>query len=638
MGSKKRKSKKKNIKDSSQEIAHPQPSIPYGPTGIPWSSQLPVGAASRAPQESPLDAYPALPPKGVDPSLPGIDYRKLEVPPTGLTKTQWNEAMTEVKNYLLAQVSHFTGFQTNMDESYAKRFDWLLDTHTNNVGDPFSAGLFTPNTKFLERAVLDWFAALWNAPWPHRQGKAGEVTTASDRYWGYVLNMGSTEGNMYGLYNARDYLKGRLLIEDPNSSDEEEVAKAIFYADPCMKNCHENAYRPIAFYSEDTHYSVVKSVRLLEIPTFAEEGRRLGEPCPLPGSDGIWPEEVPSHNDDNDSERSGTINLESLEILLRFFLERGYPVLMVLNEGSTWKGAYDDADGALEMLQRLGEDYPDLWEREIANDHGPGHLRRRFWVHIDGALGASYLPFIEMAYNQGKLKEKGPMFDFRNDAVMSIVSSLHKWIGAPWPSGVYMTKVAYQLQPPSTAGYIGSPDTTFGGSRTAFSPLIYWDYIARHSYEDNMNKVISGLDCTDHCERELRLLEKELKERFGPEVDLWIARSKLSLAMRFRAPNPDLVYKWTIDTERLKVPLSDNQNQERTYAHIYMMQSLDRNRINLMIQEIREACKEDWHHAFPIVDGDGKPNPGPAVDKAKIEKQIAGICLGIPGSGRGFRG
>ncbi|MEB3258243.1 MAG: hypothetical protein VKN83_08005 [Cyanobacteriota bacterium] len=33
----------------------------------------------------------------------------------------------------------------------------------------------------------------------------------------YVLTMGCTEGNLYGLWNGRDYLAGKVLLDDPDT-------------------------------------------------------------------------------------------------------------------------------------------------------------------------------------------------------------------------------------------------------------------------------------------------------------------------------------------------------------------------------------------------------------------------------------
>lgn len=83
----------------------------------------------------------------------------------------------------------------------------------NNVGDPFADATYQVETREFEREVLSFFAALLRAP--------------EDDWWGYVTN-GGTEGNLYGLYLAREL--------------------------------HQSA---IVYYSESTHYSVAKNLHFL---------------------------------------------------------------------------------------------------------------------------------------------------------------------------------------------------------------------------------------------------------------------------------------------------------------------------------------------------------------------------------------
>ena len=84
-------------------------------------------------------------------------------------------------------------------------------------------------------------------------------------------------------------------------------------------------------------------------------------------------------------------------------------------------------------------------------------------------------------------------------------------------------------------------------------------------------------------------------------MDLWIHRSELSLAVLFRKVNESITYKYTVDSERIKVPLTGNKFYEaRTFSHIYSMTSLGKfNLVEKLIGDIREACKDDWKHAFP---------------------------------------
>lgn len=613
----------------SEQSKDPQ-SIPYGPKQLPWSDQVPDGAAVNGPSDNPESTYVPVPPKDVHGQFPKIDYKKFEIPPTGLSQAERDSALEDFKTFIETQHASFSGFQGNQDQDYAGRFPYLLDMHANNIGDPFSSGRYTLNSKFCERAVLDYFAALWNNNWPH----AGDpnLSDNSARYWGYILTMGFTEGNIYGLYNARDYLKGRSLLEEQKTAEQldlctrrgrETRGQHFEVKEPTIgEDTSENAYSPIIFYSEDVHYSVEKAARLLELPSFSQVGeQKFAGQCPIT-EDGSWPQMVPSHDFDNDNPLSGSVKIDDLEALITFFVERGYPVVVVANLGTTWKGAYDDVPAINAMFEKLGDQYPWLWEREViysVDEKGntSTDIRRGFWLHVDGALGAAYLPFIEMAYNRDLIPQMGPIFDFRNPAVMSVGCSMHKWLGGPWPSGVFMTRTGYQLMPPdAAASFLGTPDTTLGGSRSAFSPMIFWDYFSRMSYEDNMEKALETESVSAYLETELLKFEAELKDRFGDEVDLWIARSRLSLTVRFRLVNETLNYKWSLDTDRLWVPESDSERQMRSYSHIFVMHSVGKERVDAFIADLRENCQTDWHDAFPEIDVSAVPpgpNPGPSV-------------------------
>ncbi|MFZ4544772.1 MAG: hypothetical protein ACOYOA_12020 [Saprospiraceae bacterium] len=163
----------------------------------------PEWSGVTGPIENPIDLYDQVPPKEVKGSFPIIDYRKFEIPPEGLSDEEYEDAMVDFKKFITTQHKKFTGYQTNEFIEGNTELSWMLDIHTNNVGDPFTTGIFALNTKFIERAVLDYFAALWRAKWPF---KKVDQTNDHERYWGYVMSMGSTEGNIYGLYNGRMYL------------------------------------------------------------------------------------------------------------------------------------------------------------------------------------------------------------------------------------------------------------------------------------------------------------------------------------------------------------------------------------------------------------------------------------------------
>jgi hypothetical protein len=165
--------------------------------------------------------------------------------------------------------------------------------------------------------------------------------------------------------------------------------------------------------------------------------------------------------------------------------------------------------------------------------------------------------------------------------------------------------------------------------------VLYWDYLARYSYEQSVAQVVQAEEIGTYVERELKELEQELQARFGSDVDLWISRSRMSLALRFRLVSSTIKYKFTVDTERIPYPLSETTQEFRTYSHIYLMQSLTKKLADELIADLREASKDDWHAAFPTMDGD-QPNPGPVEPIQTTPRRPANYRLAVPYQGRGL--
>lgn len=114
----------------------------------------------------------------------------------------------------------------------AKDFDCtpllrFLQLPLNNVGDPFAEGTYQVETRPFEREVLAFFAQLLRAP--------------ADDWWGYVTN-GGTEGNLYGLYLARELHPGGIV-----------------------------------YFSEHTHYSVSKNLHFLGMRHIMIRAQENGE-------------------------------------------------------------------------------------------------------------------------------------------------------------------------------------------------------------------------------------------------------------------------------------------------------------------------------------------------------------------------
>ncbi len=539
----------------------------------------PTGATTTIRQSS------TAPPSTVYPQVKGITSEDFQLPPRGLTDSQRLHALEQLQQYISVQKANFLGYQVNQQLDYAADLQQYLDCHVNNVGDPFISGNLTTNSKWMERAVLDYYATLWHARYPHDPHDG-------ESYWGYVVGMGCTEANLYGLWNARDYLAGKLLLEEHTAEEEARIAsltgepktatRRLVYRQVAATPDNPHAYTPVVFYSEDTHYSIVKAGIILGLPTFYEVGQQYyPEANPLaPGQP--WPKEVPSTQG---SAGPGSIDILALTQLVEFFAARGYPILICFNYGTTFKGAYDDVEAAGNALMPIFKRYG-LDERKVfydPRDRRKFDRRTGFWFHVDGALGAAYMPFVEMGYLAGKISRRGPNFDFRLPFVHSIAMSGHKWIGAPCPCGIYLTKTKYQLRPPDKPEYLGSPDTTFAGSRNGLSAMILWDYLAKNSYERQIAKALYTENVTDYAVQQL----KKLETRLG--TDLWIEHSPLSLTIRFKQANPDIIFKYSLSSESLYV-----NGQKRAYNHIFIMPHVTTDLIDQLIADLSQPA------AFPV--------------------------------------
>jgi hypothetical protein len=74
--------------------------------------------------------------------------------------------------------------------------------------------------------------------------------------------------------------------------------------------------------------------------------------------------------------------------------------------------------------------------------------------------------------------------------------------------------------------------------------------------------------------------------------------------------NETLNYKWSLDTDRLWVPVNESERQLRSYSHIFIMHSVGKARVDAFMADLRENCKTDWHIAFPKIDYSAVP-PAP---------------------------
>ena len=278
------------------------------------------------------------------------------------------------------------GYPTNQSFDYSSLFRFL-QFNANNVGDPFHDSLYRVNTHDFEREILATFANLMRI-------------RPSDA-WGYVTS-GGTEGNMYGLYLAREMF--------PNG---------------------------VVYFSQDTHYSVLKNLRVLNYRNIMIR-----------------------------SQDNGEIDYDDLRETIR--INRDVPVVVFANVGTTMKGAIDDLDQIRDILE------------DLAIPHT--------YVHADAALSGMILPFVEDPQPFG--------FDAGID---SVAISGHKLIGSPIPCGVVLTKSDYVHRVSRSIEYVGAMDTTLSGSRNAVTPLFLWYAFQQHGIEGFQGVVTEMLDVAEYA-------------------------------------------------------------------------------------------------------------------------------------------
>ncbi|KAH3758482.1 histidine decarboxylase [Pelomyxa schiedti] len=554
------------------------------------SSASPVLTPDDSIQEGRITTYPDL--------MGQPSWKDFVIPSEGLSEETRLHKLKRNRDFLQQQCQRLLGYQ--MNTNFAPLSDEMIDCFKvpgNNVGDPFQPGNLTLNTKHLEINVLNYFAKLWGIQ--HFRDPANPPPHP-ESYWGYILTMGATEANMYALFNARDYLSGVSLINaqrvPPRKSERHRefkmpvvnqfsLAQPAFSAQMSMRPReplapHDPSFTPVAFFSEDTHYSIIKTLRSMSIFSCMELGKMMHSKkkhrawwrCPI-SDNGEWPD-VPT------VEATGMWDKRTRNH------QRGSPF-------GTVECGYDPVDTLLPQIRQvLAETKMEkrvMWPKGSKREQRHMEIRDGYWIHVDAALGGSYVPF---------LRQRGyqlPQFDFSLPMVHSISTSSHKFIGSPFPGGIYMTKAKYQIIPPSDPQYIGSPDTTFAGSRSALTPLFMWNALASTSQFELANRAERCVQLTHYFVDQLRQLEKKNAGRNPPQAehpsDLWIIHHGCSLAVCFRAPHRDTTFKYSLSGETLDEPGVDYDGTRkmmfrRTWNHVYVMPSVTKLMIDNLLADL----------------------------------------------------
>lgn len=181
----------------------------------------------------------------------------------------------------------------------------------------------------------------------------------------------------------------------------------------------------VMLYGDDAHYSLPKAARVLRIPAVPVASLPNGE-------------------------------IDLTDFALQLAQLQGRPVIVALTCGTTVKGAHDDIGGVLQALGAAGYDDSNRY------------------VHIDGALNAMVLPFLQDAPAAIQ-----PSFEVGID---SISTSGHKMIGTPMPCGALVCRKPHSDRIAKGVAYLRSNDTTLMGSRNGHAVLAVWARLIGHGY------------------------------------------------------------------------------------------------------------------------------------------------------------
>ena len=254
----------------------------------------------------------------------------------------------------------------------------------------------------------------------------------------------------------------------------------------------------ILYSSQDSHYSIAKAAKLFRM-THLITG----------------------------SQENGEMDYGHFEQLV--CANREVPAIINLNIGTTVKGAIDNLDKALEILER----------NNIEN----------YYIHCDGALSGMMLPFLKNA----------PQINFTK-AIDSVAISA-KFIGSPIPCGVVLTKKKFVDKVATLIEYIGSKDTTILGSRNGHSSLILWYAIKTRGADGFAAEA-------ETCIQNAQYLYNQLKLRHYP-----CRLNEFSNTVVFAKPSRQSIEKWQLAV------LGD-------WAHIIVMQNITKQKLDGFLDEL----------------------------------------------------
>jgi histidine decarboxylase len=293
-----------------------------------------------------------------------------------------------------------------------------------------------------------------------------------EEYWGYMTACG-TEGNLHGIWMGRENVT-------PIGATDVPVALIA---------------------SRETHYSAWKAARMY---------------C-------LEAHQIPTST-------NGEMVYTEFETTLMKLKAECKRIVVVANIGTTIKGAIDNIDTMLEIIQRVG----------FQSDE--------YFVHLDGALFGMMLPFVEE-------DAAAKTITFCKSGIGSISVSGHKFLGSPVPCGIVITRKKFIERLSQDITYISSRDATILGSRNGHAPLFMWYALVKKG----MNGISTDIKgCIENAEymRDL-LINSNINH---------VLLNKHSCTVVFQKPSSEeFIKKWQLacDGQLCHVVVMPNVSKEK---------------------------------------------------------------------------
>jgi histidine decarboxylase len=207
------------------------------------------------------------------------------------------------------------------------------------------------------------------------------------------------------------------------------------------------------------------------------------------------------------------------------------PTLINANLGTTMTGAVDNTREIYRILKKH-------------NRHGA----KDYYMHADGALMGFVLPFIE----------KDLLFKRH---IQSISISGHKFLGIPFPCGVFLMEKKYLGLVKRDIEYIGSFDCTISGSRNGHSALFFKHIIDTKGIDGFLQDIYECFELAEYLVENL--------------PGAW--RNQNSFTVVFPKPDDTIIDKWQLASQG-------------DISHIVVMQHVTQEKLDSFIKDCK-SCK-----------------------------------------------